>query len=497
MSLELTLYGAEPEDVLQDVYIREDFAALHARPDPIDSLMTDGFQCVSAVRSIEDSPYEDMETPWGYGGPAAINEASFWRGIGMWRQRQADRGRVAEFVRIHPFLNPVALRGFLDQIRFDRLTVVVDLTEAAEIRRRRYSKGTRYSLRKAEQRLEIKPLGREDALIFRRLYDAGLSRNEAANSYYFDDAYFADLLDADWSHNWAAYLDGEAIAVASFLCGGPFAHYHLSGGTDVARDSFANYLLLETAFEHFAAKGTRWMHLGGGRTVAPDDHLLRFKAKFSPIMVPFYTGGIIFDHSTYNALSKGQSERFLSYRFSAPQTMPQLAPTLRVAKLDDFQGYFRLKCDVDNIIWSGASKPPAFGSLSEWYAEKVAPGSGRTILIAESRGVVIGYAYVDRADDGLEITVGLAASEAQRQAFPSILGLVLDWIGTECPRHNVYAWLFDSNHFLTVTFASENFVIDDKPSSCSAYTAATGMNERQRRWKWAGGRADLDSAQKE
>lgn len=468
---------------MRDVYVREDFAALHARPNPIDSLVMDGFRCVSAVHSIEGSPYEDMETPWGYGGPVATNEAAFWQGLGMWRQRQADQGRIGEFIRLHPFLNPVALRGVLDQIRFDRLTVLVDLTETASVRRQRYNKGTRYSLRKAEQRLEIRPVGRENAAEFRSLYNVGLSRNEAADSYYFDDAYFADLLGAEWSDSWAAYLNGEAVAVACFLRGGPFAHYHLSGGTDAARDNFANYLLLETAFEHFAAAGVRWMHLGGGRSTAPDDPLLRFKAKFSSILIPFYTGGIVFDRPTYNTLSSGKSERFLSYRFAAPQAATDLSPVLRIAQVGDFQDFFRLKCDVDNIIWSGARKPPIFDHLAEWYADKVSPDSGRTILIAESRGAVIGYAYVDEVDDGLEVTVGLAASEAQRQAFRSILRQVLDWIETDRPGRPVYAWLYDSNRFQTVAFESECFDLDDEAPTSAAYTAATGKKEQQRRWK--------------
>jgi UDP-N-acetylbacillosamine alanyltransferase len=484
MSIELTLYGERAEDIMQDVYFREDFALLHARPDPIDSLIVDGFRCVSAVRSIEGAPYEDMETPWGYGGPVAIDDAAFWRGIGLWRQKQSDWGRIAEFTRIHPFLNPVALRGFLDQIRFDRLTVLVDLCEPTRQRRKRYNKGTRYSLRKAEQRLEVRQINRDEAAIFRRLYEAGLSRNVAENSYYFDDSYFNDLLSAEWSTSWAACLDGEPIAVACFLQGGPFAHYHLSGGGAAARENFAHYILLEAAFEHFAAQGLRWLHLGGGRSAAPDDQLLHFKAKFSPILIPFYTGGIVFDGATYKELSTEESERFLSYRFAPPQTSPDPSLALRVADASAFQDFFRLKCDIDNIIWSGARKPPAYDHLSNWYGEKVSPDSGRTILIAENHSSVVGYAYVDDVNDGLDITVGLAASRAQRQVFRPILGLVLDWIANERSGLAVYVWLYDSNRFLSEAFKSHDFIEAMGAPTYEEYTAATGANEHQRRWKW-------------
>lgn len=486
MSVELTLYGARPEDVMQDVYFREDFAALHARPDPIDALVTDGFRCVSAVREIAGSSYEDMETPWGYGGAVALDEGAFWQGLGLWRQRQSDRGRIAEFIRLHPFLNPAALRGFLDQIRFDRLTVLVDLMEAPEQRRKYYSKGTRYSLRRAEAALTLRELDERDAEIFERLYNAGLDRNDAAESYYFDRTYFRDLLAAPWARTWVAEQAGEPIAVACFLSGGPFAHYHLSGGTSAARDSFAHYLLLENAFETYGALGARWMHLGGGRSGAPDDALLHFKSKFSPTLIPFYTGGIVFDRAAYDSLSTGASERFLSYRFSAPQAVPDLEPMLRVAGESDFQDFFRLKCDIDNVVWSGALTPPGYRHLQSWYAEKMKPDCGRTILIAESRGATIGYAYVDAVSDGLDITVGLAASEARRQAFRPILRLVLDWIRQNDPEKAVYSWLYDSNRFLTSAFSDEGFQVDNTARTSAAFTAATGATEQQRRWHWRG-----------
>ena len=472
---------------MADVYFRDDFARLHARPDPVDRLETDGFHCVSAVRSIAGSPYQDMETPWGYGGPVAVDEAAFWRGLGLWRQRQADRGRIAEFVRLHPFLNPAALRGFLDQIRFDRVTVLVDLAEPPEIRRRHYNKGTRYSLRKAEQRLEIRPLGAEDAATFQTLYDAGLARNEATSSYYFGGAYFRDLLAADWCDAWVATLDGAPIAVACFMAGGPFAHYHLSGGDDRARDTFAHYLLLETAIEHYAGLGLRWLHLGGGRSAAPDDRLLHFKAKFSPRLIPFYTGGIVFDRTTYDALSRPETERFLSYRFTAPQAAPDLDPALRVADKSDFQAFFRLKCDIDNVVWSGSLSPPDYDHLARWFDGKIAPDSGRTILIAESLGTVIGYAYVDETADGLEITVGLAASEAQRNAFRPILRLVLKWIAENGPDRPILSWLPESNRFLAAAFTAAGFTVDETVPAATAFLAATGPDERQRCWRLTGG----------
>ena len=484
MPIELTLYGTRPEDIMKDVYFQEEFVALHAHPDPIDSLKLNGFYWLSAVRQIEGTTYEDLETPWGYGGPVANNDSEFWRGVGQWRQRQTDRGRVAEFVRLHPFLNPVALRGMLDQIRFDRLTVLVNLNDS-ESRRRHYSKGTRYSLRQAEKKLSIRRLGKADAEEFRSCYYAGLKRNNASENYFFDTSYFSKLLEAEWVNTWAADQNGELVAVACFLSSHKFAHYHLSGGVEAARDSFAHYLLLEHAFEYFAATDIEWMHLGGGRSAKPDDTLLQFKAKFSSTLVPFYTGGLVYDRNAYDGLRHGSSERFLSYRFAAPKPVTKSILTMQPATMSNFVDYFRLKCDIVNIAWSGKYQPPNYQEMLEWFSCQLDPGSGRTILIALSEDNVIGYSYIDIHENELEVSASHSASKIQREAYADILLGTMEWIRMEMPGHLVFSWIFNSNNFQTSAFVKAGFIQDLEVSSRTAYAAATGEEDFQYRWIWS------------
>src|SRR5581483_373288 len=270
-----------------------------------------------------------------------------------------------------------------------RLTVVVDLAEPAEQRWRRYAKGTRYSIRQARKKLAFRALGPGEDAVFRQCYEEGLKRNQAERHYYFPADYYAAVLAADWATTWVAERGGEPVAVACFLDGGAFAHYHLSGGGDAARDTFAHYGLLELAIGHFAAKGARWMHLGGGRTSHPDDALLAFKAKFSPLRVPYYTGGLVYARSAYEQLARGRNERFLSYRFPPAPDIGSKPITLRRTTLADFAAFFRLKCDVDNIVWSGHDRPPDWHRMSDWFRAQHAPGSKRRIYLAEYEGQVL------------------------------------------------------------------------------------------------------------
>lgn len=484
MSLSLTLFGVQPDEVMKDVYFRQDFIELHARPDSVDTLEFPGFHHSSAVRTIPERDAEDMETPWGYGGPVAACPAVFWEGIGRWRQRQADRGRVAEFIRLHPFLNPLALRGWLDQVRFDRLTVLVDLTEPADVRRERYTKGTRYSLRQAKRHLVIREAGPAQADVVKACYDAGLARNRANDEYYFCESYFRDLLEAPWSRAWIAEHHGHPIAAACFLFGGPFAHYHLSGGPETARPVFAQYLLLEHAIEHFAAEGRQWMHLGGGRTAAPDDPLLKFKTRFSPWRTAFYTGGIVFDPEAYQRLSNGRSDRFLSYRFDPRPRHGDDEVMLRQARREDFAAFFRLKCDVDNVVWSGHTVPPDWRNLSHWYFNHLEGHTGRRIYVGEAGGRCVGYTYVDDCGEFLEVTIGVATADAGRGMGRSLLKQLTTRLREEGEKRPVQAWIFLDNKASIKAFEAAGFVRENNVPPRFFDMTLLGGTQEQRRWVW-------------
>ncbi|MBI07070.1 MAG: hypothetical protein CMM54_08835 [Rhodospirillaceae bacterium] len=483
MPISLTLYGMKPEEVMSDIYFDPQFVRLYAAPDKVDSLELPGFRHTSAVRQIPGEELEDLEIPWGYGGPVARDDDAFWRGIGEWRRRQADRGRVAEFIRMHPFLNPLAFRGWFDQIRFDRLTVLVDLAEPKEVRHRNYTKGTRYSLRQAEKSLTLRRLEVGEGDLFRTLYETGLARNKAEDDYFFRRDHFETLLAADWADVRVAELDGEAIAVACFLHSGCFAHYHLSGGTVHARKKFAHHLLLEDAINRYAAAGQRWMHLGGGRGSGLSDSLLLFKTRFSPRRIAFYTGGIIFDRDAYGRLTRDRKGKFLSYRFQPTPDLKDEDVTLRPASAGDFAFFFRLKCDVDNIVWSGHTKPPIWLGLQDWYDRNLRIES-RSIFIGTCGARRVGYVYLDDHGATLEMTLGVATSEAGRGVGRRLLALAIEKLVEAGERRPTEAWIFEENRASIRAFETAGFVRDVARPPRNFDMPFLGENRTQYCWVW-------------
>jgi hypothetical protein len=322
MPAPLTLNDIAPCTLMQDVYFRDDFLALHA-PRGLSSMDGSDFRHAAVEVPIPVSQRCDLETPWGYGGPLALDEPALAAGLIEWRAKQQAQGRVAEFIRLHPFINPVPLCERLDMVAFNRRTVVVDLEQPAAARWNFYSDSTRNCIRKAKRTVTVRALAAAEWPLFKNLYELGLKRNDAQASYFLSDAYFQGLLAQPWCRAWVAEDNEGPLAVSCFLRSDtPLCHYHLAGGNDRSRKANALYLLLEEAFCHYAKAGCRWLHMGGGHTVSPDDLLLAFKSKFSPERAHFYIGGMIFDPAAYEKLGGGRGGRFLCAAAAALDAPP-------------------------------------------------------------------------------------------------------------------------------------------------------------------------------
>lgn len=46
--------------------------------------------------------------------------------------------------------------------------------------------------------------------------------------------------------------------------------------------------------------------------------------------------------------------------------------TYRLATLTDFEDFYRIKCDKENIAWGGFTKAPERESFYDWYVQQLA-----------------------------------------------------------------------------------------------------------------------------
>lgn len=222
----------------------------------------------------------DFQSCNGYGGPLATVEADadFLAGAWTaWAAQVAAQGCVAAFFRLHPLLGNEAALPAHATIREDRQTVFISLAQGLEAMWERAEGSHRRQVNKARrQGAVIRWGGRAEWTRFERVYGEAMARLGAPASLRFSGEYFERLQALPGAELASLEQDGRCDGGAVFLLGNRWAHYHL-GAREPASGSHVMNSLLQAGTEAAATRGLAGIHLGGGRTAAPDDLLLRFK----------------------------------------------------------------------------------------------------------------------------------------------------------------------------------------------------------------------------
>lgn len=258
----------------------------------------------------------DYQTAYGYGGPVTLSqdenflEKAWELLLKTWAEEQA----VAVFLRCHPLArNHEHLRGpWL--IREDRKTRSIDLRNglAGAFDGPECSKHRRDAAKARRDGVEVICRESFDILrlkAFHKLYCDTMRSLGAKESYFFPPAYFEALvseLHGNISLFEAVDRTGATLCAAFILWGTHWAHYHLSGRT--ASSANASHLLLTAVAEQASERGLSLVHLGGGRSTAPDDSLLRFKSWIGRCEHSFHTASVILRPSSYHELVEGWKE---------------------------------------------------------------------------------------------------------------------------------------------------------------------------------------------
>jgi hypothetical protein len=99
-----------------------------------------------------------------------------------------------------------------------------------------------------------------------------------------------------------AKYEEKVVAAAIFFRGTAYLHYHLSA-TDISnRIPGVMNAVLYTAAMHEKGSLMTKLHLGGGRTSAPDDSLLKFKRTMGTDSHTFFFGKRIHNSEIYSKL---------------------------------------------------------------------------------------------------------------------------------------------------------------------------------------------------
>ena len=258
-------------------------------------------------RPIEGSNLFDIVTPYGFGGFVINNRDAAIPFDNAFRTYCIESGIVSEFVRFHPFydnhlhLDPESL-----QTRFHQTVVQVDYTRPNFQLDQTVNKEVRKKIRKAQNNhlRVVEDIEHQHYKDFIGLYHQTMGSKQAAQFYYFDETFFADLRAylADQSLLFVAEYNGRVIGGLLILFGDNYAYNFLSCSDPQYLNLGTNDLLQYSALEWAYNNGKKKYLLGGG--LKGEDSLFKYKARFSPERKDFYIGRRIHLPEAYDNLCR-------------------------------------------------------------------------------------------------------------------------------------------------------------------------------------------------
>lgn len=257
---------------------------------------------------IDGETYYDIVTPYGYGGPLAMNITDMTKLMGAYKEAFSEYCKehhiICEFIRFHLFDNVDVRENYYGQTIHLLDNVVVDTTGDFEQKIwMGYEHKVRKNVKKAlNNGLKIVVEGNTDHLDgFLRIYNETMDRNKAEDYYYFKRSYFEEierLLPENFQY-FHVFKSGVMISTELILCSEKYA-YSFLGGTDTNYYEFRpNDFLKNEIVKWCNARGIERFILGGG--YHKDDGIYKYKRGFTKDPdVPFYCGKYIFNQELYD-----------------------------------------------------------------------------------------------------------------------------------------------------------------------------------------------------
>lgn len=209
---------------------------------------------------------------------------------------------ITEFVRFDPFVTDAAITGTHHEIRHVNDNVYINLKQSEEDIWRSFEntarKNIKTAVRSGLQFCEAE--GKEvDVDLFVFLYHGSMRRLGARPYYFFTREYFLSLVRECKGAKLFIVRDpdGTPLAASILLYHGDIAHHHLTGYDDAALSKRPNDFMIYQLILWARNQGLKYLHLGGGA-----DTIRNFKAKFSPLRIPYHIGFKIHNRERYEEL---------------------------------------------------------------------------------------------------------------------------------------------------------------------------------------------------
>lgn len=168
----------------------------------------------------------------------------------------------------------------------------------------------RRNARKGQEQVSVEECEPTPAALddWTRLYDALIERHDIRGMARFSPLSFREQFATPGFWALRATRDGCTVGMVLWYVCGDVAYYHLGAYDDDGYARRASFAIFWRAMELLAARGVRWLNLGGaaGLSADADDGLARFKAGWSCETRTSVICGRILDAAAYEKLAASQ-----------------------------------------------------------------------------------------------------------------------------------------------------------------------------------------------
>ncbi|MEM7487122.1 MAG: GNAT family N-acetyltransferase [Bacteroidota bacterium] len=262
------------------------------------------------IRKIQNTPYYDATSVYGYPGPLCQNIEG-----GFDSQKYATEllnyfsknNIISVFSRLNPFI--ALQQEVLEKIggiEKKGVVISIDLKKDIEQQRQDFGRRLKGQLNRIRRHCyATKANNAQEFRDFKNLYRENMDRVNAKPMYYFDDEYFNVLTESN-SFNTHTLLTkhketDETIGACMFIYKNATVHYHLSGTRGDSLPLMPIKLLIDEMRIMANELGLSHFNLGGGLGGA-NDSLLQFKSSFSKNMVDFCVWKLVVNPIAYQKL---------------------------------------------------------------------------------------------------------------------------------------------------------------------------------------------------
>ena len=262
--------------------------------------------------------YSDISSIYGYSGPLSTSsDPAFldaaWSEFDRWAE---DTRIIAEFIRFSPHAETRRFAHKATAIEANRNIAVSRLPESEDALMAALDSKTRNMIRKAmKSGLEARELESARWIpAFRSLYEETMNRNASPDFFFYDDTYYNHLLSLPPGELrlFGVFQNENLISAAFALVHKQGALYHLGASRSEFSNLGANNLNLFHMSKSLMQQGVKFLNLGGGRTTAEDDPLLRFKKSNGTGVETFHIGKRVPGPDGYRTVAGIWREQFRS-----------------------------------------------------------------------------------------------------------------------------------------------------------------------------------------